>query len=84
MVHCKIGKGLAVKGYTLLFKPSDKLGITHSVKAYAGVDPLDPQRPELSLLVLAVTVGIAQTLLKYVLGNGVNIGSGAEVPFGLL
>jgi len=84
MVHGQIGQRLAVKGYTLLLKSADKLRITHPVEAYPGVDPLDPQRAELPLLGTAVTVGVAQTLFKYVLGNGINIRVAAEIPFGLL
>jgi len=84
MVHRQISEGLAVEGDTLLLKPADKLRVTHSVKAHAGVDPLDPQRPELSLLVFTVTISVGEAFLKHVLGNGVNVGVVAKVPLGLL
>ena len=84
VVHRQVGEGLSVQGDTLLLKPADKLRVTHSVKAHAGVDPLYPEGAELSLLVFAVTVRIGKTLLKHVLGNGVNIGVVAKVTLGLL
>jgi hypothetical protein len=49
-----------------------------------SVDALDPERPEIPLLLLAVTVRMLPTLFDRVFGRAVQVLAPAKVPFGRL
>ena len=84
IVHCEVGKHLAVQADVLLCKLAHELGIGDTVLTGGGIDPLDPEGAEVALLGLAVTVSIGQTLLISVLCYGPDILSGEEISAGSL
>jgi hypothetical protein len=82
MIHCEISEYLTIKVDTGRLELSHKFGIRHSVEACAGIDPGDPERTEISLFRLAVAVGIAETFLDCILGDGPNVLLSTEETFG--
>src|SRR5919199_2960114 len=62
----------------------DELGVRKPVLAGAGVDPLDPERPEVPLALLAPDVGVDPTLPNLLLGPLVRALLRPPVALGLL
>src|SRR5690606_19369798 len=69
LAHGEIGKHLAVELDAGLPQAVHELRIGQAVLARAGVDALDPQRPETALPVAAVAIGILQVLLDALDGD---------------
>ena len=84
VVHGEVSKNLAVETDVLLRELAHELGISDTVLTGGGVDSLDPKGTEITLLGLAVTVGVSQTFLVSVLGYGPDISSGEEISAGSL
>ena len=84
IIHSQIGEDLAVEAYIVLGKLADELGVIQTVSSYGCIDSLDPEYPVVSLLVLAVVVGVCPTFLKGVLCYGVDVSPCVEIAFGLL
>ena len=84
VVHGKVGKHFAVETDVLLGETAHKLGVGDSVLAGGGVDTLDPQGAEFSLLGATVAVSVGETFLIGVLRNRPNIFPGQEVTAGSL
>ena len=82
IVHSEVGKHLAVELDVVLVKFAHKDGIRNTVDATTGVDTVNPQRAELALLVLTVTVSVGLTFLPFVLGNGPYVFTSAPITFG--
>ena len=78
VVHGEVSENLAVETDVLLRELTHELGISDTVLTGGGVDSLDPKGTEITLLGLAVTVGVSQTFLVSVLGYGPDISSGEE------
>ena len=57
MVHGQIGEDFAVEIHFVLRQFVHQLGISRAIEAGGGVDTNDPQRPEVALLVAAITIG---------------------------
>src|SRR5690606_23275151 len=62
----------------------DQPVVAHAVGARPGVDPGDPQSPEVTLAVLAVPVGVLHRVQHLLLGLAVEPGALAPVPLGAL
>ncbi len=84
VVHGEVSENLAVETDVLLRELAHELGISDTVLTGGGVDSLDPKGTEITLLGLAVTVGVSQTFLVSVLGYGPDISSGEEISAGSL
>ena len=84
VVHGEVSENLAVETDILLRELTHELGISDTVLTGGGVDSLDPKGTEITLLGLAVTVGVSQTFLVSVLGYGPDISSGEEISAGSL
>ena len=84
VVHGEVSKNLAVETDVLLRELAHELGISDTVLTGGGVYSLDPKGTEITLLGLAVTVGVSQTFLVSVLGYGPDISSGEEISAGSL
>ena len=84
VVEREVGEDLAVDFDAALVDEAHELGVGEVLDAGGGVDTLNPERTEVALLVLAVTVSIGQTLFPCVLGNGPDITAAAEVAAGEL
>ena len=84
VVHGEVSENLAVETDVLLRELTQELGISDTVLTGGGVDSLDPKGTEITLLGLAVTVGVSQTFLVSVLGYGPDISSGEEISAGSL
>ena len=82
MVHGEVGKHLAVEFDVVLVKFAHKDGVRNTVDAATGVDTVDPQRAELALLVLTVTVSVGLAFLPFVLGNGPYVFTSAPITLG--
>ena len=82
MIHSEVGKHLAVEFDVILVKFAHKDGVRDTVDAATGVDTVDPQRAELALLVLTVTVSVGLTFLPFVLGDGPHVFTSAPITFG--
>jgi hypothetical protein len=66
MVHCQVGKCLAVNGDSVFVNLSHEFGIGHSQRARACVEALNPQRAEISFFGSAVAVCISTVCLATV------------------
>ena len=84
VVHGEVSENLAVETDVLLRELAHELGISDTVLTGGGVDSLDPKGTEITLLGLAVTVGVSQTFLVSVLRYGPDISSGEEISAGSL
>ena len=84
IVHGEVSENLAVETDVLLGELAHELGIGDPILTRGGVDPLDPKGAEVTLLGLAVAVGVSQTFLISVLSYGPDILSGEEISAGSL
>src|SRR5262249_7240581 len=66
----EIGEDLAVDLDARLGEPADKSAVGDAVFAAAGVDPLDPERTEVPLLLLAANVIVLQRTIRGGVGRG--------------
>lgn len=84
VVHGEIGENLAVETDVLLRKLAHELRVGDAVLTGSGVDSLDPESAEVTLLGLAVTVSVGETFLVSVLRYSPDILSGEEITAGSL
>lgn len=82
VVEGEVGQHLAVDLDASLVDEAHELGVAQVVHTGCGVDALDPQGAEVALLVLAVAVGVGETFLPSVLGDGPYITAASEVAAG--
>ena len=84
MVHGEVGEHLAVNLDASLVEGTHELAVAHSFETGSSIDALNPEGAESALLVFAVAIGVGQTLLPSVLGNGPDVLAGTEVAAGEL
>jgi len=81
-VHGEVGEHLAVDFDTGLMKSAHQLRVGQAFQASGSVDTLNPQCAEVALLSATVAIGIGETLLPGVLGDGPDVLAGAVVTAG--
>ncbi len=84
VVHGEVGENLAVEADVLLRELAHELRVGYPVLTRGGVDSLDPECTEITLLGLTVTIGVSETFLVSVLSNSPDILSGEEITAGSL
>ena len=84
VVHREVGENLAVETDVLLGELAHELRVRDAVLTGSGVDSLDPEGTESTLLGLAVTIGVGETFLVGVLRYSPDILSGEEITAGSL
>ena len=84
VVHGEVGENLAVKTDVLLGELAHELRVGDAVLTGSGIDSLDPESAECTLLGLTVTIGVGETFLVGVLRYGPDILSGEEITAGSL
>ena len=82
VVHGQVGQHLAVQLDVVLMEFAHKHRIGDTVDAATGIDTVNPQRAELSLLGFAVAVGVGLTFLPLVLGYCPNVFTSAPITLG--
>src|SRR6516165_4708945 len=82
--HRELGEHPAVDVHARDLQALDEPVVGHAVGPGRGVDALDPQPPERSLAVLAVTVGVGHRVEGLLLGLAVQAGPMAPVAAGPL
>jgi hypothetical protein len=78
----EIGKSFTVQYDALGGRLTHELRIAHTMGTHGGVDTLNPQSAEFTLLIPAVAVGIGQPLFNGVFGYGPNVFTTAIGTFG--
>lgn len=84
VVHGEVGENLAVETDVLLGELAHELRVGDAVLTGSGIDSLDPESAECTLLGLTVTIGVGETFLVGVLRYGPDILSGEEITAGSL
>lgn len=84
IVHSEVSENLTVKTDVLLGELAHKLGVRDAVLTGGGIDSLNPEGTESTLLGLAVTVGVGETFLVSVFRYSPDILSGKEITAGSL
>ena len=84
MVHGQVGKHLAVQPDILSLNLAHEFAVVHPLGSHRRIDTLNPQRAEFPLFELTPHIGVEPTLLKRFPGNGLDISTCQEIPFGLL
>jgi hypothetical protein len=69
--HRELGERLAVDLDAGGLEALDEAVVGHAVEPAGGVDPLDPQLPEVALALLAVAVGVGHRVEHLLLGLAV-------------
>ena len=82
MIHSQISQNLTIDFNTCFVQSAHQLRIGHSFQTGSGIDTLNPQSTEVSLLVLTVTESVGQTFLPSILGNSPYILSCTEITSG--
>src|SRR5690606_27675077 len=81
-VHGQIGQNLTVDFDRRFFQASDQTAVGQTVDTSTSIDTGDPQSTELTLALLAVTVGILTRLDDRLLGNPEYTRARTVVTFG--
>src|SRR5690606_35686171 len=68
-VHSQIGQNLTVDFDGRFLQTSDQTAVRHAINPSTSVDTSDPQSTELTLPLLALTIGILTSLDDRLLGN---------------
>lgn len=84
VVHCKVGKNLAVNLDSGLVETAHELRVGKSLKTGCGIDALYPESAEIAFLRAAVAVGVGQAFFPSVLGDSPDILAGTKVTAGEL
>src|SRR5258708_7052593 len=84
LVDCQIGQNLAVDHDAGAGEPGDKSAIGDAMLAHGGVDALNPQGAEVTLLLLAADVIVLQRLIDRGIGRGDVVLAAATHALGLL
>ena len=82
VIHSEVGENLTVETDVLLCELAHELRVRDAVLTGSGVDSLDPEGTECTLLGLAVTVSVSETFLVSVLRYSPDILSGEEITAG--
>ena len=82
IIEGEVGEDLAVDFDAALVDEAHELRVREVLEACGGVDALDPEGAEIALLVLAVAVGVGETLFPGVLGYGPHVAAATEVAAG--
>lgn len=82
IVKGKVGKHLTVDFDAVLMDKAHELGVAESILTGSGIDALNPKGTEITFFILAVAVGIGETLFPGVLCNGPYIAAGTKVTAG--
>ena len=82
IVHGEVSENLTVDFHTSLVDEAHQLAVGQSFQTCCSVDTLDPEGAEIALFLLAVAVGLGETLLPGVLGYGPHITAAAVVATG--
>jgi hypothetical protein len=83
VVHSQVGQHLAADLYILVMEFTHKNRIGHPMFPGGGIDPLDPQSPEITFFNPSVTVGIKHTLFMCVFRDRPDILASTKLTFGL-
>src|SRR5689334_7791950 len=84
IVHGEVGKHLAVDLDAGLAQSVHELRVAHALAPRGGVDPDDPQPPEVALAGPAITVRVSARAHHLLVGEPVARMLAAEVALGLL
>lgn len=82
IVESQVGKHFAVDFDAGLVDEPHQLGVGQIFETSSGIDTLYPKSAEVALFVLAVAIGVCQTLFPSVLGNSPHILAAAIVATG--
>ena len=82
IVHGEVSENLAVDFHTCFVDEAHKLAVRQPFKTGCSVDTLDPESTEIALFLLAVAVGVGETLLPCILRYGPHITAAAIVATG--
>ena len=82
IVHGEVGEHLAVDLDPGLVDKTHELGVGKVLETGGSVDTLDPEGAEIALFLLAVAVGVGETLLPGVFGDGLHIAAAAVISAG--
>lgn len=82
VIHREIGKHFTIQVDASLLQFADELGVGQAMLPCAGVDSLNPDRAELSFLLLTVAIGVNQTLFNSVFRYGPDVFFTTKEPFG--
>ncbi len=80
ITHGDVGEHLAVDFDTGLVQTVDEATVRHVVQAATGVDALDPQTPELTLLGTTVAECVLTRMQNCLVGGAERTAAIAEVP----
>ena len=84
VVHCQVGKHLAVDFDAGLVQAAHQFAVGHTFQACGGIDTLNPQSAEVTFLVSTVAECVSQTFFPRILGNGPHVLACAIVATGQL
>jgi len=79
-IHRQVGQNLAVQLITTFIDLAHEHRVGYPVLVAGGIDPDNPESPEMSLLGSSVTISIPQSFFVGVLGYCPNISTGTEIP----
>ncbi len=82
IIESEVGKDFAVNLNTCFVDKTHELRVGEVFKACSCIDTLDPESTEITLLILAVAVGVGKTLFPGILGYGPHIAAATEVTTG--
>ncbi len=79
IVHGEVSENLTVDFHTSLVDQAHKLAVRQPFKTGSSVDTLNPEGAEIALFLLAVAVGVGETLLPGVLSYSPHITAASVV-----
>ena len=82
IVEREVGENLTVDLDTGLVDQAHELGIGEILETSSCIDTLDPEGAEIALFLLAVAIGVGETLLPGVLSYGPHIATASIVTAG--
>lgn len=82
IVKGKVSENLTVDFNTSFVDETHELGIAEVLKTSGSIDTLNPERAEIALFVLAVTISVSKTFFPGVFSNCPHISAAAEVTTG--
>ncbi len=82
VVHSQVGEHLAVDFDAGLVDETHELRVREILHAGGCVDTLNPEGAEVALFLLAVAIGVCQTLFPCVFGNGPYVATASVVATG--
>ena len=79
IVHGQVGEHLAVDLYSGFVNQAHELGVGEIFEACGGIDTLYPESAEVALFLLAVAIGVCQTFLPGIFGDGPDVAAATVV-----